>query len=170
MIAASRKGGRNLRAWSATVNTAMPGTGKSFYRRARFSVRYALPDKGRAQNPLSAVRCRRRPARPCGNECLEAGPGDGGAHLRHQRLVIMDIAPAHQHRSQHLSRLDEMMEIGARIIARGRTGAVRIERTLVGRMPRILEIDLAISREGKTVASVPRRHHAIEHVDAARNG
>src|SRR5690606_15005735 len=89
----------------------------------------------RTKNSFSAVEWRDIPARLIGlellHECLEALLGDRRANPGHQLLVIGDVDPAHQHRAEYLSRLDEMVEIGAAVVARRRAGAFRIERARI---------------------------------------
>src|SRR3546814_14937247 len=55
---------------------------------------------------------------------------DSLAHRLHQRLIIMQIMLRHQHRTQHLARADEMMQIGARP---GRADRARSDERRVGK-------------------------------------
>ena len=84
-------------------------------------------------------------------------------------LVVGDVDFRQQHRAQRLARLDQMMQIGARIVARRRPGALLVERARIVGMAGVAQVDLAEPRERHAVAAVPGRHHAVEHVDAARH-
>src|SRR5690606_7184743 len=86
---------------------------------------------------------------------------------RHQILIIMNIAPAYEHGAQYFAGLHQMVQIGAAVVAGGRTGAFLIKRARIVRMAGILQIDPAAPGKGKSVAAVAGRHHAIEHVDTA---
>jgi len=63
-----------------------------------------------------------------------------------------------------------MVEIGARIVSGGRAIAFRVEGAWIFGMAGVAQIDLAAPGIGQAMASGPRRHHAIEHIDAARHG
>ncbi len=63
-----------------------------------------------------------------------------------------------------------MVQVGARIIARRRTRALRIERRRIVRVHRVAQVDRPAPRIGEPVPPVARRQHAIEHVDAAPHG
>src|SRR5712692_8408084 len=95
---------------------------------------------------------------------------DGGPHAVHELLVIGEIDRGNQHRGEDLVRLDEMVQIGARVIARRGASAFGIERARTLGMARVLEIDGAKAAESQAMAAVARRQHAIEHVDATRYG
>ena len=88
---------------------------------------------------------------------------------RHQLLVEMHVRPAQQHGAEHLAAFHQMMQIGARVLRRW-TGAFRIERAFVLGIFGVAQIEPAAPGEGLVMAARARRHHAVEHVDAAGNG
>ena len=88
----------------------------------------------------------------------------------HQALVIGDVDFRQQHRPQRLARPDKVMQVGARITARRWPRALFVERPWIVSMSGVAQIDLAEPRIRHPVTAVARRHHAIEHVDAARDG
>ena len=59
------------------------------------------------------------------------------------------------------------MQVGARIVARGRAVAFRVERGRIVGVPGVAQVDGPAPRVGETVAPVARRQDAVEHVDAA---
>ena len=65
--------------------------------------------------------------------------------------------------------LHQMMQIGARIVARRRPCAFLVERPRIVGVAGVAQIDLAEAGERHAVAPVAGRHHAVEHVDAARH-
>ena len=87
----------------------------------------------------------------------------------HQVLVIGEIDRRQRHHREDLARLDEMTPVGARIVARGRR---RRQRRSIGRgssaKRALRRLMPAAPGEDHAVAAGPRRHHAVEHVDAAR--
>src|ERR1043166_4713012 len=66
--------------------------------------------------------------RLCG-EVMKTPRADCRAHGRHQLLVIGEIDRGEHHGAEHLVRLDEVVQVGARIVARGRAWTLLIERT-----------------------------------------
>ena len=66
-------------------------------------------------------------------------------------------------------RFHQMMQIGARVL-RSRARALRIERARIVGIAGIAQIEPAAPGEGLVMAPRPRRHHAVEHVDAAGDG
>ena len=77
--------------------------------------------------------------------------------------------PGKEHAAQRLVGAYEVMQIGAGVIARGRAVGLFVERAHILGMAGIADIDLAAAREGQTMTAGTRRHHAVEHVDAARH-
>ena len=67
---------------------------------------------------------RPRLRRPGGETSLR----NGRAHRRHEVLVEPRVRPRQQHRAEVLARLDEVMQIGARVVSRRRARALGIER------------------------------------------
>src|SRR5688500_4812258 len=63
----------------------------------------------------------------------------------------------------------KVTQIGARKVAAGVTGTRRIDGPIVLRELCVLDIYCAFTSEELAIASVSRRHHAVEHVDAARD-
>ena len=86
--------------------------------------------------PLPALACR-------GTERRKAPLADRGAHAGHQFLIVGEIDLRQQHGAEHLVGADEMMQIGARIIARRRARALLVERARVLGMARIAQIDFS---------------------------
>src|SRR2546423_1708716 len=62
-----------------------------------------------------------------------------------------------------------MTQVGARVSAADRARASVVEGPGVGRPARVLDVQLSARGERLTVATVARRHHAVEHVNAARD-
>src|SRR6266851_8159477 len=74
-------------------------------------------------------------------EGIELSGRDRRAQARHQLLVKGHIDGGEQDRAEHLVRLHEMMQVGARIVAGGRAAAGLVERPRIARMTRVLEVD-----------------------------
>src|SRR2546423_10109961 len=62
-----------------------------------------------------------------------------------------------------------MTQVGARVSAADRARASVVEGPGVGRPARVLDVQLSARGERLPVATVARRHHAVEHVNAARD-
>ena len=82
-------------------------------------------------------------------------------------MVIGEVDRREQDRAEHLVGLDEVVEIGARIVARGGAGTRLVDRARVVGVARVLEVDRPEAGEGEPVPAVARRQDAVEHVDAA---
>src|SRR6516165_8878490 len=87
-------------------------------------------------------------------ESCEAACRDGVPDVVHQALVISDVDLRQQHRPQRLARSDEVMQIGARIAARGRPRTFLIERSRIVGMAGIAQVDLAEPCERHAVPSI----------------
>src|SRR5438128_9400359 len=83
----------------------------------------------------------------------------------HQFLVIVQVYRCEQDSAEHLVGSDEMMQIGARKIARRSAGARFIDRSPVLRVARVLEIDRPEPGEREPMAAVAGRQYEVEHVD-----
>src|SRR5690242_16133251 len=76
-----------------------------------------------------------------GREIGEAAGGDGGARACHQVLVIEEIDDRKKRAAERLAAAEQMMQISAGEIARGRAAALRIERTRILGVMRVLDVD-----------------------------
>ena len=62
------------------------------------------------------------------------------------------------------------MQVGAAVMAAGGAGALLVDRPRVVAMARVAQVELAAAGESLRGAAAARRHHAVEHVDAAFHG
>src|SRR6516165_1447272 len=85
----------------------------------------------------------------CEGTCRDCLPD-----IVHQALVISDVDFRQQHRAQRLTRFDEVLQIGARIITRRRPRTLLIERSWIVGMAGIAQVDLAEPRERHAVSAV----------------
>src|SRR5262245_12295765 len=99
----------------------------------------------------------------------EAAFGNGLTDPGHQLLIIGEIGDGQEHHAEDLAGLDQMVEIGSRKVRGGGACACLVERPRIVGMPGIAEIEPAEAGEGLAVPARARRHHAVEHVDAARH-
>ncbi|MNI88619.1 hypothetical protein D3C73_1459350 [compost metagenome] len=72
-----------------------------------------------------------------------------------------------QHAAQHFAALLQVMEISAGEVRAGVAITGRIQRRIIVAMERVADLDHPCIDEQMAVARVTRRHHAVEHVDAA---
>ena len=71
-----------------------------------------------------------------------------------------------QDRPQHLAGDEQMAQVAAAVPA-GQAGAVLLQRPCIFAVDRVAKLELPGVGEREAVASVARRHHAIEQVDSA---
>ena len=99
----------------------------------------------------------------------ERGGLDRRAQRPHQLLVVVQVVQRVQARAEDLVRFLQVVEIGAREMAAGVAGALRVERARVVAMARIADLEIAVAGEEPAVTRVARRQHAVEEVDARRD-
>ena len=68
-------------------------------------------------------------------------------HTLHDLLEIVHVVPSQKHSSDHLIGAEDMMQIGARLVAAGWTGAVFVQRPRIVSMSRMLDVYGAAMRE-----------------------
>ena len=77
-----------------------------------------------------------------GGEILEPLCFDRSADAGHQVLVVAQIVPGDQHHAQDLVGADQVVQIGAGIVARGRAAAFLVERPVVLGVAGVPQVDL----------------------------
>ena len=97
-------------------------------------------------------------------------PSSSASRMRRMRLVVEPEVVRHgEAHGQHLLRLEEVAQIGARIPAADRAGALGVNGALVALILGVLDVDNAAPGEEVAVAAVARGHDAVEEVHAARD-
>src|SRR5205085_9517836 len=81
-------------------------------------------------------------------ECGESCVCDSVAHACHQLMVVGEINHGENCSAEHFTALAEVVQVGARIGARGRTWALLVKRARVLGVARVLERDRAETGEG----------------------
>src|SRR5579859_1861726 len=89
----------------------------------------------------------------------------GGDEIEQEAQIMQ----AQQPQAENLLLVDEMADVRARELCARRAPAVGVERALVARETRVPEIEPSLPRQRAAGARRPRRQHAVEHVDAARD-
>src|SRR5215510_15226495 len=87
----------------------------------------------------------------------------------HAVKVEGQIVVGAERRSQHLAAVVKVPDVSARIAPADRALALLVERALVAGELCVPNVHLPARGEDLAVARVPRWHHAIEHVHAARH-
>ena len=95
-----------------------------------------------------------------------AGPGADEEVL----IVEQAIDDRQQRAAERLPTAKQVVQIGARIIPRRRAAALHIERPRILGVAGVLDVDRPEACERQTVTAITGGHHAIEHIDAARDG
>ena len=112
-------------------------------------------------------RCRRIGFADAGREVGKIAFADRLADSRHEILVESDICPAQDHWREIFASPNQVVNVGAGVVA-GRGACARfVEGAMILDMRGIAHVELAAPGKSLTVAAGPCRHHAIEHVDAA---
>ena len=103
----------------------------------------------------------------CGDPVAERAGFDRAAQAAHDVLVVMHVVPCQQHGTKNLLAADQVVQIGAAMVAAGGAGTVFVDRPGIIAVPRVAQVEFAAPGEGLRRAPGARRHHAVEHVDAA---
>src|SRR6185436_15963601 len=104
-----------------------------------------------------------------GHECVEPSLFERRTHGLHQGQILVEIMNGAEARGQNLAALVEVSQISAAVVAACVTRTGRVERRGIGLIARVADLQHAGRREQMTVARMPRRHDAVEHVHAAAN-
>src|SRR5258707_3298168 len=76
----------------------------------------------------------------CGDPVTERAGFDRAAQAAHDVLVIMHVVPCQQHGTKDLLAADQVMQIGAAMVAAGGAGTVVVERPWVVAVPPVAQI------------------------------
>src|SRR3954470_1395291 len=87
----------------------------------------------------------------------------------HQVKVEVEVMDGEERRRRHLSRGEQMPEVGPAEMAAGVAAAVGVGRQRIFGVPGVLDHEHAVAGQQLAVAGVPGRQDAIEHVDAPRD-
>src|SRR5258708_11211084 len=71
----------------------------------------------------------------CGDPVTERAGFDRAAQAAHDVLIIMHVVPCQQHGTKDLLAADQVVQIGAAMVAAGRTGTVFVDPPLLGPVP-----------------------------------
>src|SRR5438477_109610 len=85
-----------------------------------------------------------------------------GWKAAHDILVIVHVVPCQEHGTQNLLAADQVVQIGAAMVATGGAGTVFVDRPRVIAVPRVAQVELPPTGEGLRRAPGARRHHAVE--------
>src|SRR5206468_5973486 len=97
-----------------------------------------------------------------------AGP-DSLSQAVHQLLIVVQVVPGQEHRTQDLFRFHQMVDVTPGVGPACWTDALGIDWAWIDRVPCIAHVELPEAREGCARATASRRHDAVEHIDAALN-
>ena len=111
----------------------------------------------------------RLPSAEFGGKFVKPAPLYRPADIGHQFLIIMQIMCRQQYRTQHLLRLEKMVQIATTYTSDRRIITVRIKRPRVLRMSSVTNIQGPTPGESLACSTGPRRQNAIEHVYPALN-
>ena len=79
------------------------------------------------------------------------GPGsDRVANTLHKLLIIMQVMPGQQHGTDDFLTAEYMVQIGAAIVAAGRTGARLVQRARIILMPGVFDVEHAATGKNLT--------------------
>ena len=106
-----------------------------------------------------------QPARNAGCKVGEPSGFNRGTNISHKRLVIRQIMPSEEHRAEHFSGTEQMMEICSTVFCASRTLAVMIQRTGIVRETGVAQVLDTRRRVGAAGSACPGWDHAIKHVD-----
>ena len=85
--------------------------------------------------------------------------------LFHQCVIKIQIVHDCQPHSQHFFRFEEMTDVCTCMMLAYRTIAFAVDRVIIRFVVRVIDIDDTAPREEVTVASISRRHNAVEQID-----
>src|ERR1700719_225167 len=102
-------------------------------------------------------------------EICKLSKTDSLSDLPHYVKVKVDIVMGGEDGCGDFSGSEEMPKIGARVAAANRARALRIDRTLVFDVARVLDEHAPFASVQASMARRSRGQHAIHHVNAARN-
>src|SRR4029450_9373239 len=97
-----------------------------------------------------------------GDPGIERAASDRPPEAAHDVLVVMQIVPRQQHRPKNLLGADQVLQVGAAVIAAGGTGALLVDRSRVVAMAGVAQIELAAAGKSLRRAAAARRQHAVE--------
>src|ERR1700760_4761403 len=93
-----------------------------------------------------------------------------GPDAAHESLVIGQVVPREEHRSEHFSSFEEMMEVSPAMYGASWTGTIGIKRGwIVGEagVSQVVNAMLGVSASGSAGTG---GDHAVKHVNATFNG
>ena len=95
---------------------------------------------------------------------------DGISHLLHQPMIERQIVDGQEMPAQDLVGLDEMVQVGARVVPASLTAAMGVDRPLRKLMHGSAQLNLPLRGENDAALRELGGDDAVEHVDAAMNG